>query len=146
LSSDFEKTILQEYMPPSRKTQSRFSDGQSAIITQKNGGQRSQSSQMRRMIYLPGMKSLAQRFRITGIALLALLVAAFAQTTAIQTAHQSDITGAALVFQITSTPEPEDLSEIGSTDGIVAMGGVIALIIIIPILVRYQYWARASSQ
>ena len=36
-----------------------------------------------------------------------------------------------LVLQPTSTPKPKDLSEIGSTDGIVFMGILIVLIIII---------------
>ena len=45
-----------------------------------------------------------------------------------------------LVLQPTSTPKPKDLSEIGSTDGIVFMGIIIALIIIIPILLRRKSW------
>ena len=45
-----------------------------------------------------------------------------------------------LVLQSTSTPKPKDLSEIGSTDGIVFMGIIIALIIIIPILLRRKSW------
>lgn len=49
--------------------------------------------------------------------------------------------GAAGFFmQTTSTPPPRDLSEIGSTDGIVAMGVLIALIVIIPLLVRRKSW------
>lgn len=47
---------------------------------------------------------------------------------------------AALFMQTTSTPPPKDLSEIGSTDGIVAMGVLIALIVIIPLLVRRKSW------
>jgi hypothetical protein len=43
-------------------------------------------------------------------------------------------------LQSTSTPPPQDLSEIGSTDGIVIMGFLIALIIVIPILVRRKEW------
>jgi hypothetical protein len=45
-----------------------------------------------------------------------------------------------LILQPTSTPKPNDLSEIGSTDGIVIMGFLIALIIIIPILLRRNSW------
>lgn len=49
--------------------------------------------------------------------------------------------GAAAVFmQATSTPPQKDLSEIGSTDGIVIMGVVIALIIILPIVLRRKEW------
>jgi hypothetical protein len=47
---------------------------------------------------------------------------------------------ALLILQPTSTPKPKDLSEIGSTDGIVLMGFMIALIIIIPILLRRRSW------
>ena len=45
-----------------------------------------------------------------------------------------------LVLQPTSTPKPKDLSEIGSTDGIVVMGILIALIIIVPILLHRKSW------
>jgi len=45
-----------------------------------------------------------------------------------------------LVLQPTATPKPKDLSEIGSTDGIVIMGFLIALIIVIPILLRRKSW------
>ncbi len=48
-----------------------------------------------------------------------------------------------LVLQPTSTPKPKDLSEIGSTDGIVFMGILIALIIIIPILLRRKSWMES---
>ena len=50
--------------------------------------------------------------------------------------------GAAAFFalQPTSTPAPQDLSEIGSTDGIVTMGFVIALIVIVPILLHRKSW------
>ena len=48
----------------------------------------------------------------------------------------------ALFVQTTSTPQPKDLSKIGSTDGITAMGFFIALIIIIPILIRRKFWMQ----
>jgi hypothetical protein len=50
------------------------------------------------------------------------------------------LAAAALLIQPTKTPQPEGLSEIGSTDGIIVMGFVIALIIIIPILLRRKSW------
>jgi hypothetical protein len=100
-----------------------------------------------RMIYLPGMKNHTRRFLIIGTALLlAVFIAGFARSAVLQSTSSGGNTSAAFFLQATSTPEPQDQSEIGSTDGIVAMGGVIALIIIIPILVRYKYWARPSSQ
>ena len=46
----------------------------------------------------------------------------------------------ALLLQPTETPQPQDLSVIGSTDGIIAMGFIIALIIIIPILLQRKSW------
>jgi hypothetical protein len=47
---------------------------------------------------------------------------------------------AAFFFQTTPTPQPKDLSKIGSTDAIAVMGIIIALIIIIPILLRRKSW------
>ncbi len=44
--------------------------------------------------------------------------------------------GASLFIQITPTLIPDGLSEIGSTDGILAMGIVIALIAMLPVIVR----------
>ena len=48
--------------------------------------------------------------------------------------------GAFFVAQSTSTPRQKEVSEIGSTDGILVMGFVIALIIVIPILLRRKSW------
>ena len=52
-------------------------------------------------------------------------------------------TAAFLMPQPTSTPPPQDLSEIGSTDGIVAMGFLITVIIIVPIVLRRKSWMEA---
>ena len=53
---------------------------------------------------------------------------------------EGGLASAAFFLQPTSTPQPKDLSEIGSTDGIVIMGVLIALIIIVPILLRRKAW------
>jgi hypothetical protein len=53
---------------------------------------------------------------------------------------QGDLDSGAFFLQPTATPPPQDLSEIGSTDGIIVMGFVIALIIIIPILLQRKSW------
>jgi hypothetical protein len=45
-------------------------------------------------------------------------------------------------FQTTPTPQPKDLSRVGSTDGIAALGFLIAIIIIIPILLRRKSWMQ----
>jgi hypothetical protein len=64
-----------------------------------------------------------------------------ALTYAVPPAGQGDFSVAAFfVQQPTSTPMPQDLSEIGSTDGIVTMGILIALIVIVPILLRRRSW------
>ena len=100
-----------------------------------------------RMIYLPGMKKYSRIASILILALLlALLVTAFTQSLASRASMTKAGSFAALDFQATVTPPPEDRSEIGSTDGIVAMGGVIALIVILPILARRKYWIRQPSQ
>ena len=53
---------------------------------------------------------------------------------------QASFGSAALFLQTTETPQAEDLSVIGSTDGIIAMGFLIAVIIIIPILLQRKSW------
>lgn len=100
-----------------------------------------------RVIYLPRMKKNTRTFVIIILALLlALTLTAFTQSLASRASLTQAKTGASFFFQATTTPEPEDQSEIGSTDGIVIMGGVIAFIIVIPILARRKRWARQPSQ
>ena len=53
---------------------------------------------------------------------------------------QASFGSAAFFLQPTETPQPEDLSVIGSTDGIIAMGFIIALIILIPIFLQRKSW------
>ncbi|MDX1379425.1 MAG: hypothetical protein R3307_11290 [Anaerolineales bacterium] len=51
--------------------------------------------------------------------------------------------GAALFVQTTATSQvEEDRSEVGSTDEIIIMGGVIAAIILIPILLQRKAWMQ----
>jgi len=57
-------------------------------------------------------------------------------------AIQGNLGATAFLLQTTPTPQPKDLSKIGSTDGITAMGFLIALIIIIPILLRRKSWMQ----
>ena len=73
---------------------------------------------------------------------LGLLLALFsaALTFATTPATEGNFGGAAFFMQSTSTPPPQDISEVGSTDGIVIMGALIALIIIVPILLRRSSW------
>jgi len=74
---------------------------------------------------------------------LVLFSVAFSRSIAAQSATSTGSTGAALFFQTTATPEPqEDRSEIGSTDGITLMSFVIVAIIIIPILLQRKHWSQ----
>ena len=51
--------------------------------------------------------------------------------------------GTFLVLQTTAPPQQKDLSVIGSTDGIVVMGVLIALIILVPIMLRRASWMES---
>jgi beta-lactamase regulating signal transducer with metallopeptidase domain len=51
-----------------------------------------------------------------------------------QTVAAQSITAASSSLQITPTPQAEDVSVIGSTDGILIMGIVIVLIVTLPLL------------
>jgi hypothetical protein len=54
---------------------------------------------------------------------------------------RDELGAAALYAQVTPTPQAEDASEIGSTDGIVLMGIIIMLIVIVPILLQRKSWS-----
>lgn len=50
-------------------------------------------------------------------------------------------TTAAYFLQVTPTPPDQvDRNEVGSTDGIVVMGGIIVLIVLVPILIKRRSW------
>lgn len=55
---------------------------------------------------------------------------------------QGNLSSGAFFVQSTTTPLQQDESKIGSTDGIVVMGGVIALIILAPIFMRRKTWMQ----
>jgi hypothetical protein len=61
------------------------------------------------------------------------------QTAAVNT------TGAVLIQASSTPPVEEGPSEVGSTDEIVLMGGVIAAIILIPILLQQRVWRNESQ-
>jgi len=73
---------------------------------------------------------------------LVLALSSAALSSAKPPAMQDNLGAAAFFLQPTPTPQPRDLSKIGSTDGIVAMGIFIALIIVIPILLRRKSWMQ----
>ena len=85
------------------------------------------------------MKKLVRPIITTGLGLVLALFSA-ALTYSAPPAGQGNLAAAALVLQPTTTPQPKDVSEIGSTDGIIVMGLIIALIIIIPILLQRKSW------
>jgi hypothetical protein len=102
---------------------------------------------MERMIYLHGAattaRTLMKRFMrpllTLGLGLILALLSA-ALTYMAPSATPGGLAAAAFFIQPTKTPPPKDLSVIGSTDGIVAMGFVIALIIIVPIVLQRKSW------
>ncbi len=59
-------------------------------------------------------------------------------------AMRGDFSAAAFFQQPTSTPQVEDVSEIGSTDEIIVLGGVIALIVVVPILLSRKSWMQSQ--
>lgn len=95
------------------------------------------------------MKKYLRRASMVGIGLaLAIFSAALTYSVAVQSPAAVSNAGAALFLQttVTATPPPEGESEVGSTDGIIVMGGVIVLIVIIPIFLRRKEWMRNPSQ
>jgi len=88
------------------------------------------------------MKKLMRPIITAGLGiLLALFSAALTYSYSAPPALEGNFGDAAAFFlQSTSTPQPKDISEIGSTDGIVIMGILIALIIIVPILLQRKSW------
>ena len=76
---------------------------------------------------------------ISASLLIALFSAAVTYTAKISGAGYS--TTAAYFLETTPTPPvEEDHSVVGSTDGIVIMGGVITLIVLVPILAKRRSW------
>jgi hypothetical protein len=66
---------------------------------------------------------------------------------AVGAAHQFTAVGGELnqpanAIQLTGTPQPQDISEIGSTDDIVVLGFLIGLIVITPILLQRKMWSK----
>jgi hypothetical protein len=89
------------------------------------------------------MKKLMRPIVSIGLGLvLALFSAALNYSYSVSPAIEGTVLATAFFLQSTptTTPQPQDLSEIGSTDGIIAMGIIISLIIIIPILLRRKSW------
>ena len=84
------------------------------------------------------MKKLA-RPAITIVLSLTLALLSAALTSPAPVFPLPELSGATLL-QTTPTPQAQDKSEIGSTDGIVLMGGIIVLIVFAPILISRKTW------
>ena len=78
--------------------------------------------------------------RMAIVLILALFSAALTYVT--PPAMQINFPDADFFQEPTSTPSVEDASEIGSTDGIIVLGGVIVLIVIVPIFLYRKSWMQ----
>lgn len=86
-------------------------------------------------------------FRPALLLLLSLLIALFSMAVTYIARRPGSALSTTAAYFLQATPTPpveEDRSVIGSTDGIVVMGGVIALIVLVPILLRWKAWAPAD--
>ena len=92
------------------------------------------------MLYLASvMKKLIRPMVVIVLSLMLALMIAGLTHIAPPTAGQGSLS-AAFFLQTTATPEPTDLSEVGSTDGIAVMGFMIVVIVVLPILLRRNAW------
>jgi len=90
------------------------------------------------------MNKLIRPAIILGISLLIAFASAAITYTA-KIAGSGYSTTASILLQTTPTPKAEeDRSEVGSTDLIVVMGGVITLIVLVPVLVQRKAWMRVG--
>jgi len=96
------------------------------------------------VIYLPKIMKIPVRLSlIIGIGLLLFFSAALSSLT--RHAAPMNVRSAALYQSPTSTPQVEDVSEIGSTDEIMVLGGIIVLIVIVPIFLYRKSWMNTLS-
>ena len=121
---------------------SMISNGE--IILQKNRLVHNKRRTRTHVILVRCMKKFIRPIIILSISLLlALTVVAFSGSSATQTSKFAEYSGAALFFQITTTPQPaEDQSEIGSTDGLTLMSFIIVTIIVVPIFLKRRNWSQ----
>ncbi|MBK9927600.1 MAG: hypothetical protein IPP66_20210 [Anaerolineales bacterium] len=87
------------------------------------------------------MKRFIRPAIILGVSLLIALSSAMITYTA-KISGQGYSTTASILLQTTPTPVEEDRSEVGDTDLIVILGGVITAIILIPVLIQRKSWMR----
>lgn len=92
------------------------------------------------LYYCRTMKRFLRPVVLLSISLsIALLTTAITYTTG----HRGSALSTTASYFLQATPAPpaeEDRTEVGSTDGIVVMGGVIVLIVLVPIIVKRKSW------
>ena len=91
------------------------------------------------------MKKLMRATIVLGISLMIALFSAALSYVTPPAAMQLNFPAAVFFQQPTSTPQAQDVSEIGSTDGIIILGGVIVLIVLVPIFLYRKSWMHTSS-
>ncbi len=85
------------------------------------------------------MKKLVRSALMIGLSLFLALVSA-AMSGSAQASTLPNLSGATVFIQTTPTPQVQDKSEVGSTDQIVILGGVIVFIIFVPIFISRRAW------
>ena len=91
------------------------------------------------------MRKLMRSTIVLGISLTIALFSAALTYVTTPAAMRLDFPAAAFFQQPTATPQAQDISEIGSTDGIIVLGGVIVLIVLVPIFLYRKSWMHTSS-
>lgn len=88
------------------------------------------------------MKKILKNLRPVLLVALGLVMAVLSAVTSPMLGNNGNVAQGALLLQVTPTPTPIRLSEIGSTDGIVLMAIFIVLVVIVPVMVWRRSWAR----
>lgn len=88
------------------------------------------------------MKRLLKILRPILLIAFGLLLAIVSSLTSPLLAKGGNIAQGAFLAQITVTPTPVEISEVGSTDGIVLMAIFIVVVVIVPVLIWRRSWAR----
>lgn len=78
-----------------------------------------------------------------GIGLILMLISTALSSLALPPT-QMNFRSAAFYQPPTTTPQVEDVSEIGSTDEIIILGGIIILIVIVPIFLYRKSWMQSQ--
>ena len=89
------------------------------------------------------MKKPARLSIIIGIGLILLFFSA-ALSSLTPPPIKMNLRSAAFYQPATTTPQVEDVSEIGSTDEIIVLGGIIVLIVIVPIFLYRKSWMQSQ--